>query len=68
MGTDNHLYLAAGNGVLLRLTRFAFLLTSKPADFNTERFKPAAEVVGMLLSEQFGRRHQCYLFAVGNGT
>ena len=63
---DNHLHLPAGNGFLLRKARFAFLLPGKPAHFNAQRREPGAEIVGVLFSQQFGRRHQRHLFAVGN--
>ena len=63
---DDHLYLAAGNGLLLRLACFAFLLTRQPAHFHAERREPVAEIVGVLFSQQLGRRHQGHLIAVGN--
>ena len=65
---DNHLHLPAGNSLLLRKARFAFLLPGKPAYFNPERRKPGAEIVGVLFSQQLGRRHQRHLFAVGDGA
>ncbi|MNN35826.1 hypothetical protein D3C81_1496900 [compost metagenome] len=67
MCTDNHLYLPAGNGVLLGKTRFTFLLTGQPADFNAKWGKPATEVIRMLFGQQFGWCHQRYLLTVGNG-
>ena len=51
MGTDNHLHLTAGDGFLLRQTRFAFLLARQPAHFNAQRCEPAAEVIRMLFSQ-----------------
>ncbi|MNY29045.1 hypothetical protein D3C86_1630640 [compost metagenome] len=57
VSADNHLYLTAGDGFLLCHTRFAFLLPGKPADFNTKRCKPVAEVIGVLFGQQFGRSH-----------
>ena len=49
--TNNHLHLTAGDGFLLRQSRFTFLLTGEPAHFDTERCKPVAEVIGVLLGE-----------------
>lgn len=51
MSTDNHLHLTAGDGFLLRQTRFAFLLARQPAHFNAQRREPAAEVIRMLFSQ-----------------
>ena len=47
----HHLYLSAGNRILLRQTRFAFLLARQPAHFNAQRREPAAEVIRMLFSQ-----------------
>ena len=68
VGTDHHLHLSAGDSLLLRQARFAFLFARQPAYFNAQRFKPAAEVIGMLLSQQFCRRHQRHLLAVRDGA
>ena len=68
VGADNHLHLAAGDSLLLRLAGFAFLFARQPADFNTQRFEPVAEVIGMLLGKQFGGRHQRHLFAVDDSA
>ncbi|MNB98403.1 hypothetical protein D3C75_456530 [compost metagenome] len=68
VGADNHLYLTAGNRVLLGLSRFAFLLPGQPAHFNAQRRKPVAEVRGVLLGQQLGRRHQRHLLAVRNSA
>ena len=57
MRADNHLHLPTGNSLLLRKARFAFLLPGKPAHFNPEWRKPGAEIVGVLFSQQLGRRH-----------
>ena len=68
VGADNHLHFAAGDSLLLRLAGFAFLFARQPADFNTQRFEPVAEVIGMLLGKQFGGRHQRHLFAVDDSA
>ena len=68
VGADNHLYLSAGDSLLLRQARFAFLFARQPAHLNAQRFEPAAEVIGVLFSQQLGRRHQRHLFAVGDGA
>ena len=47
----HHLYLSAGDSVLLRQTSFPFLFARQPADFNAKRGKPVAEVVGMLFRQ-----------------
>ena len=41
----------AGDGFLLCQPCFTFLLTGEPAHFDTERCKPVAEVIGVLLGE-----------------
>ncbi len=51
MCTDDHLHLTAGDGFLLCQPCFTFLLTGEPAHFDTERCKPVAEVIGVLLGE-----------------
>ncbi len=66
MGANNHVYLTAGNRLLLRKARFAFLLPGKPAHFNAQRRKPGAEIVRVLFGQQFGRGHERHLFAMGN--
>ena len=53
---------------LLCLARFAFLFTCQPANFNTQWREPVAEVIGVLFSQQLGRRHQRDLLAVGDGA
>ena len=68
MGADNHLHLTASDGVLLRKTRFALLFSGKPAHLNAQRGEPGAEVIRVLLCQQFRRRHQRHLLAVGNGA
>ncbi|CNU10643.1 Uncharacterised protein [Salmonella enterica subsp. enterica serovar Bovismorbificans] len=68
VGADNHLHLTAGNSLLLRLTRFTFLLTGQPTHFNAQRFEPVAEIICVLFSQQFGRRHQRHLLTVGNSA
>ena len=65
---DNHLHLPAGNGFLLRKARFALLLPGQPAHFNSQRGKPVTEIVGVLLGQQFRRRHQRHLLTVGDGA
>ena len=66
MRADNHLHLPAGNSFLLCKARFAFLLPGKPAHFNPQRRKPGAEIIGVLLGQQLGRRHQRHLLTVGD--
>ena len=68
VGADNHLHFTVGDGFLLRLARFAFLFASQPADFNAQRREPAAEIIGVLLGEQFGRRHQRHLLTMGDSA
>ena len=51
VSADNHLHFAAGDSLLLRLTGFAFLFARQPADFYAQRFKPAAEVIGVLFGK-----------------
>ncbi|CCK09068.1 Transcription-repair coupling factor [Cronobacter sakazakii 696] len=64
MCADDHRNLAAGDGFLLRLACFSFLLARQPAHFNPERREPVAEIVGVLFGEQFRGRHQRRLLAV----
>ncbi len=66
VGADDHIDLAAGDQFLLCQPRFALLLTGQPAHFETKRTEPLAKVIGMLLSQQFGRSHQRNLFAPGD--
>ena len=66
VSADDHLYLATGDGLLLRLAGFPFLFAGQPAYFDAQRREPLAEVIGVLFRQQFGRRHQRYLFAVSD--
>ena len=63
VGTDHHLRLAGCDLGQHLPARAAGDLAGQPGHAHAQRLKPAAQVVEVLLGEQFGRRHQCGLLA-----
>ena len=67
MGAHHHLDTAVFDRGERFLPRLALLLARQPADLDAQRREPAGEVDGVLLGQQFGRRHQSHLTAVADG-
>ena len=66
VGADHHLR-APGRDLLQRLRpRLAGDLACEPGHLDAQRFQPGAQVGEVLLRQQFGRRHQRGLAAVGD--
>ncbi len=64
MRAHHHLRVAGGDLGQHALARLAGDLAGQPGDADAKRLQPAAQVVQMLLGEQFGRRRQRGLLAL----
>ena len=54
---NNHLHIAIFDRFQLGIPRFTFHFSRQPADFNPKRTKPIGEIIGVLFSQNFSRRH-----------